>query len=268
VQRRGASRLHGLGARSRRSWRYAARTARRPLLVAGAACAGALAAQAVSHAVVNLTAIGVRIGDHPGFVRVVVDFTDGRLEAGEVMAMDPSPFADGAVRLRLDHRRVRTEAPPARAHGVSVRLRQGTNRITIRLASARRRFKYVSYSVLRAPERLVIDLWKGAPPAAAAEVRAAPDRCLTLTRAAVGDRTVAAAGRERNLFEHSLVVRLRAANGRVLAQRPEAAARGRWRSRFRYPSVRRQAGTLEAVAHSAKDGSLDCLVQLRVRVGS
>jgi hypothetical protein len=246
----------------------AARTARRLVVAAGAACAGALAAPAVSHAVVNLTATAVRIGDHPGFVRAVVDFTDRRLEAGEVMATDPSPFADGAVRLRLDHRRVRTEAPPARAHGVSVRLRQGTNRITIRLAGARRRFKYVSYAVLRAPERLVIDLWKAAPPPAAAEVRAAPDRCLTLASTAAGARTVAAAGRELNLFEHSLVVLLRAADGRVLAQRPETAARGRWRSRFRYPSVRRQAGTLEAVAHSAKDGSLDCLVQIRVRVGS
>jgi hypothetical protein len=246
----------------------AARSARPLLLAAGAACAGALAAQAVSDAVVNLTAIRVRIGEHPGFVRAVVDFTDGRLEAGEVLAADPSPFADGAVRLRLDHRRVRSEAPPARGHGVSVRLRQGTNRVTISLAGARRRFKYVGYSVLRDPERLVIDLWKAAPPSAAAEVRAAPDRCLSLTRAAVGSQTVAAAGLERNLFEHSLVVRLRAASGRVLAQRAETAARGRWRSRFRYPSARTQAGTLEAVAHSAKDGSLDCLVQVRVRVGS
>ncbi len=246
----------------------AARTAWRLLLVSGVACAAALAAQAVAHAVVSLTATGVRIGEHPGFVRAVVDFTDGRLEAGEVMATDRSPFADGAVRLRLDHRRVRTEAPRAQAHGVSVRLSQRTHRITIRLAGARRRFKYVSYSVLRAPERLVIDLWKSAPPRAAAEVPSAPDRCLTLTRAAVGARTVAASGGELNLFEHSLVVRLRAANGRVLAQRPETAARGRWSSRFRYPPVRRQAGTLEAVAHSAKDGSLDCLVQRRVRIGS
>jgi immunoglobulin-like protein involved in spore germination len=248
--------------------RFTGRSARWLLLIAGAACAAALASQAVSHAVVNLTAIGVRIGDHPGFVRAVVDFTDGRLEAGEVMATDPSPFADGAVLLRLDHRRVLTDAPPAAAHGVSVRLRQGANRVTIRLTSTRRRFKYVSYSVLRAPERLVIDLWKAAPPSAAAETRAAPDRCLTLTHAGVGAHTVAAAGRERNLFEHSLVVRLRGANGRVLAQRPETAARARWRSRFRYPSVRRQTGTLEAVADSAKDGSLDCLVQARVRVGA
>jgi hypothetical protein len=247
---------------------FAAGAARRLLLAAGAALCGALAVQAVSHAVVDLTAIRVRIGDHPGFVRAVVDFTDGRLEAGEVMATDRSPFADGAVRLRLDRRRVRTEASPARAHGLGVRLGQGTNRITIRLAGARRRFKYVSYSVLRAPERLVIDLWKAAPPSAAAEVRAAPDRCLTLARATVGARTVAAAGLERNLFEHSLVVSLRGANGRVLAERPETAARGRWSSRFRYPAVRRQAGTLEAAAHSAKDGSLDCLVQVRVRVGS
>jgi hypothetical protein len=31
--------------------------------------------------------------------------------------------------------------------------------------------------------------------------------------------------------------------------------------------VARQTGTLEAVALSAKDGTLDCLVQVRVRFG-
>jgi hypothetical protein len=41
-------------------------------------------------------------------------------------------------------------------------------------------------------------------------------------------------------------------------------ARGAWSTRVRYRVGRRQAGTLEAVAESAKDGSLDCLVQVRV----
>ena len=44
-------------------------------------------------------------------------------------------------------------------------------------------------------------------------------------------------------------------------------ARRRWSTRFRYPRRRRQTGTLEAVALSAKDGSLDCLTQVRVRLG-
>ena len=41
----------------------------------------------------------------------------------------------------------------------------------------------------------------------------------------------------------------------------------RWSTSFRYPQVARQAGTLEAVSMSAKDGTLDCLVQARVRLG-
>ncbi len=47
-----------------------------------------------------LTAREIRIADHPGFVRVVVDFTGGRVEPGEVVATDPNPFPDGFVRLR------------------------------------------------------------------------------------------------------------------------------------------------------------------------
>ena len=41
----------------------------------------------------------------------------------------------------------------------------------------------------------------------------------------------------------------------------------RWSTNFGYRSVARQTGTLEAVALSAKDGTLDCLVQVRVRFG-
>jgi hypothetical protein len=40
-----------------------------------------------------------------------------------------------------------------------------------------------------------------------------------------------------------------------------------WSVSFDYPPARRQDGTLEAVALSAKDGTLDCIVQVRVRMG-
>lgn len=215
-----------------------------------------------------LTATGVRIADHPGSVRVVVDFTGGRVEPGEVVASDPSPFPDGVVRLPLSRRGVRTTAPPATAEGVSARIVQRSGRIVIRLRGAARRFKYAGYDALHQPERLVIDLFKSAPPGADGEVRRAPDRCLTLSGHDVRPRRVMAAGRERNLFEHSLLVRLRGADGRVVAQRGETAASRRWSTDFRYRRVRRQTGTLEAIALSAKDGTLDCLVQVRVRLGT
>jgi hypothetical protein len=37
-----------------------------------------LAGAAPASATVDLTAIGTRVGDHPAFVRVVVDFTDSK----------------------------------------------------------------------------------------------------------------------------------------------------------------------------------------------
>ena len=110
-------------------------------------------------------------------------------------------------------------------------------------------------------------MFEGAPPTPAAEVRRAPRGCLSLRSFAVGRRSVRAAGRERDLFEHSLIVRLRRAGGRVHTERAATAANGRWSTRFRYPRTRRQTGTLEAVALSAKDGTLDCLTQVRVRFG-
>ena len=223
----------------------------------------------VTQAATHLTAADARIADHPAFVRAVVDFAHGEIRRPSEMlvATDPEPFGDGIARVRLGQRGVRTTARTVRAHGVTVRVLQGRNRITVRLAAAPHRFKYVSYTSLHNPERLVVDLWKSAPPVAAAQIRRAPGGCLELTRYDVSARHAAAAGTERNLFEHAFVVRLRAADGGVLAQLPRTSARGRWTSSFRYPAERRQAGTLEAVAESAKDGALVCLVQVRVRIG-
>lgn len=233
------------------------------LALAGATLGVAPAAQGTS----RLTATRTRIGDHPAFVRAVVDFAHGKIPRPSEMlvATDPEPF-DGIARVRLALRGIRTQARKVRARGVTVRVIQGRNRITVRLSATPNRFKYLSYFTLRNPQRLVIDLWKSAPPVAAAEIRRAG--CLGLRRYDVSRRHVAAAGTERNLFEHSFVVRLRAADGRVLAQQPTTSADGRWTSFFRYPAVRRQAGTLEAVAASAKDGALACIVQVRVKIGS
>jgi Immunoglobulin-like domain of bacterial spore germination len=226
--------------------------------------AGGLAPQASA----ALTARDIRIADHPGYVRVVVDFTGGRVETGEVVATDPDPFPDGFVRLPLTRAGVRTVADPVRAHGVLARIAQaGGGRITIRLTGADRRFKYVGYFALHTPERLVLDLFKARPPSDAAEIVRGRGGCLQLTDHSVTSDRVTAEGRERDLFEHSLVVLLRRKGGRIHRQRPETAAMGRWSSSFRYPAAPRQTGTLEAVALSAKDGTLDCLVQVRVRLG-
>jgi hypothetical protein len=241
--------------------------AMRRLLIAlglAAVASGALAPPASA----ALTASDIRIGDHPGFVRVVVDFTGGRVETGEVVATDPNPFPDGFVRLPLTRPGVRTTADPVREHGVFARIAQTSNRrITIRLTGADRRFKYVGYFAQHTPERLVLDLLKARPPTAAAEITRGRRGCLSLTDHQVTSDRVIAEGRERNLFEHSLVVRLRRNGGRIHRQQPETAFMRMWSTDFTYPPARRQTGTLEAVALSAKDGTLDCLVQVRVRMG-
>jgi hypothetical protein len=230
----------------------------------------ALAGTPAASASAAPTVTTIRIGDHPGFVRVVVDFRGGVVRArGEsVTATDPGPFGDGRALLDVDGASVRAEGLRARAAGVSVHVVRRAGGAAIRIVNARHRFKDLSYSSLRRPERLIVDLWKSAPPVAAAEIRRAPDGCLALDGLAVTGRTVTAAGSERELFEHALVVRVRAADGSILAQRPVTAAAARWSARLRYPAVRRQAGTLEALATSAKDGALVCLVQVRVRLGS
>ena len=74
-----------------------------------------------------------------------------------------------------------------------------------------------------------------------------------------------ATGTGRKLFENQFNVVLRGANGAVLASRHMAAI-GAWSAQLSYHADRRQAGTLEAAALSAKDGSLVCLVQLRVTI--
>jgi hypothetical protein len=214
-----------------------------------------------------LTATQIRIANHPGVIRVVVDFSGGRVQAGEVVASDPNPFRDGFVRLPLTRPGVRTMAAPVSQHGVLAHIAQGTGRITIRLSGADRRFKYVGYFALHAPERLVLDLYKSRPPSAAGEIARGRGGCLTLGEHVVGRRRVTAAGRERDLFEHSFAVVLRRRDGRIHKLRGITAFDRRWSTRFHYPQVARQTGTLEAVSTSAKDGTLDCLVQTRVRMG-
>jgi immunoglobulin-like protein involved in spore germination len=233
-------------------------------LVGALLTAAVLAPQA---AAAPLTATDIRIGDHPAFVRIAVDFTGGSVEPNEVMATDPDPFRDGFVRLAMMRPGVRTTAAPVRDHGVFARIGQVGGRITIRLTGADRRFKYMGYAAQHTPERLVIDLYKSRPPSDDAEITRGRGGCLTLASHSVTRDRATASGRERNLFEHSFVLRLRRHGGRIHRQKPDTAAGRRWSTTFTYRRAARQTGTLEAVALSAKDGALDCLVQVRVRLG-
>jgi len=171
--------------------------------------------------------------------------------------------ADGAVRVRMRHRNVQAQAAPARAAGVRAVVTGGRNRLDVRATYARRRFKYVQVSTLHAPERLVIDLYRSRPPTRAAEIRTGRRSCLTLTSVSAGRRSFRVTGTERDLFEHSFVLRVRDRAGRVVGRRIMTAV-GAWSTRVGYRVATRRRGTLEAVAESAKDGSLACIVQVGV----
>jgi Immunoglobulin-like domain of bacterial spore germination len=228
------------------------------VLALGATAACARSAPAAG----DLAAIGTHIGAHPAYVRVVVDFTDGVVTDGEVEAIDPRAM-DGAVRIRVRHRNVQAQAPPARAAGVRAVVTGGHDRLDIRASSARRRFKYVQVSTLHAPERLVIDLYRSAPPTSAADIRSGRRGCLALAGVVPGHRAFRVTGRERDLFEHSFVLRARDRAGRVVGRRI-MTAHGAWGTSIGYRVTSRQPGTLEAVADSAKDGSLACIAQVGV----
>lgn len=209
-----------------------------------------------------LTATGARSAVHPGFVRVVVDFTGGRLEINQAQAIDPAP-ADGTARVEIRQPGISALAFDRSSNGVRVRLSATAGRVLVRLESARRAFKYLRVSALRGPERLVLDLYSAKPPTKAAEIRTGLRSCLKLTSVSPDGHGFRVRGVENQLFEGSFVLRVRDATGRLVGRRV-MTARGAWNARVAYRVSSVGTGTLEAVADSAKDGSLACLVQVRV----
>jgi hypothetical protein len=229
----------------------------------------ALAAAAVAlpgRAEGAVTATDIRIGNHPAFVRVVIDFTGGQVVGANVEATDALPFGDGRARVAISKPAIDTDAAPEQAHGVRARLVQGTNRIVLRLRADRHRFKYLAYDILRFPERLVVDLWKARPPGPGAVFESAPQGgCLTIESRSLGPGTAHAEGTEHGIFENMFGLVLRNARGRSVRAVPVTSApNGDWSRTFSYNVASRQAGTLEAVDFSAKDGSLVCIAQVRV----
>jgi hypothetical protein len=205
--------------------------------------------------------VTLKVGDHPGFVRIVVGFSES-LGRSRIFALDPSPFADGTSAVRVQRGGLAPQPPSVEAAGVHVNAATTRVGLTLRMRSATHRFKYLEYRLLTRPVRVVINLWKSGPPVSA-RLRA-PDGCLSLRHYSVGPGVVDVSGLERNLFEHMFLVRVRTAAGRIVGTRGVAALNGRWSARVRYRVGRKQAGTLEAIDLSEGDSSLVCLTQARV----
>ena len=230
-----------------------------PLAVAGIATARAVTGSATSQ-----TATAIRVGDHPGYLRVVVDLRGTVPQAnGGTYATDPDP-SDGRAGVRFGIIGLRTRAPPVNHDGVSARLTQGDNYLDLRLRTAPGRFKYLWWLWL-GNDRLVVDLWKSAPPSAAAEISRGANGCLTLGAVRVSAAgIVTASGTESGVFEHQFLTRVRSASGAVLAQRTVHSSGRHWSVALIPYAQRPQPGTFEAVVRSSADGSLACLVQRRV----
>ncbi|MGZ6563853.1 MAG: Gmad2 immunoglobulin-like domain-containing protein [Solirubrobacteraceae bacterium] len=210
------------------------------------------------------TAVGVRFGDHPAYVRAVVGFSGGSITTRSVEAIDPHPF-DGSAALRVTRTRIGTRVEAARRLGVTVRISARTGALQITLVAAPHRFKYLSYTVIGG-NRLAIDLWKSAPPSKAAEIHRGPAGCLTLDESSVIIGRVSGSGRARGIFENQFPLVLRGSDGAVIAQRTMHVSGGWWSGQLTYHASRAQTGTLEAVETSAKDGALICIVQIRVTI--
>jgi Immunoglobulin-like domain of bacterial spore germination len=235
---------------------------RRILLVSGLLLAFAWTAPAAASAA--LTATKIRIGNHPAFVRVVVDFTGGTLHANDVESPDPSPF-DGSARVRVTDTGISASAAPVTGEGVTARVLQRSGFVVLTLQARRHRFKYLEHGVLHSPERLVIDLWKAGPPKPAAEFSTAPQGgCLTIDSVTETPGRIAANGMEVDLFEHMFQANVRNRKGRVVGTRPVTATGGHWHRTVPFDVAASQAGTFEVVDFSEQDGSLSCIAQVRV----
>jgi hypothetical protein len=225
----------------------------------------------------------IHIAQRPALTRVVVDLPAGaRLGSGEsdVEATDADP-ADGRAVVRVTAAALSVRGADVRGAGVRVRLRPRRGGFTALVDAAPRSLKFVSYRTTGSGRRLVIDLWRNTT---ARSARILNDGCLRLD--AWGARVGAARARGRELtplFEHGLVLSLRQEdNPTPIAERPLIATEGtfrpdfsgysvpgRWSGRLSFslifpgPPVPVRA-MLEAWSTSAKDGSLDCLVQTPV----
>jgi hypothetical protein len=235
-------------------------TARPQRRLALAAVAGALALTLAAPALAGPLALGVRFGNHPATVRVVVDLTGPRIPLNRII---PGQSTASTTNFVVDVGGSQTRVTTANGLGVRVTITRDHTRLAIRTVSTAGRFKYAQWSSLGGPTRLVIDLWKAAPPSPAAAIQSAS--CLRLNAVSPSPGTVAVAGLLRNgVFENQFGVNVRNAHGAIIGHRTVVSQPGAtWRVWVPYHVSTRQIGTLEAVAFGG-NGNITCLVQRAV----
>ena len=239
------------------------------------AAAGALVMPALASAA--LRADSVTIAQTPAKVRVVVHFSGGPPLTGlerQTDALDPEPL-DGRAIVRVNATGITTGAAPVTRAGVRARVAQRPGNLLVLLDAQRDTLKFVSYRASVPRNVLVIDLWKVTT---APGARILSDGCLRMSSwSAAGARAKAGGLELQPLFEHGLVLTLRGAGGAAVAEKPLVATEGvfrpdfsgyavpgRWSGSMPFTVSSTRRAMLEAWSSSAKDGSLDCLVQTPV----
>lgn len=243
--------------------------------IAGAVALTALALAPAAHGALRAT--DITMTGRAASERIVITFAGGTLTGLErqVDAPDPQP-GDGRATVRVNARGIGATATPASRGGVAVRIARRPGSIVAVATAAPGRFKFVSYRVSGDRRHLVVDLWRATT---APRARILDDGCLRLTSWRGG-----AAPRVRGLelvplFEHTVVTSLREqdAGDTTVALRPRTAVGavprpdfsglvrpGRWGGPLPHSVTGPRRVMLEAWSTSAKDGSLDCLVQVPV----
>ncbi len=237
---------------------------RREMLTVAAAI-GAAGVMLATPALAGPLALGVRFGNSPATVRVVVDLTGSRIPIGRIEPALDDVYATGTANFVVDIGGTGSRVSTAGGLGVRVALTRNHNRLTIRTSAASGRFKYVRWSTSGGPSRIVIDLWKAAPPTGAATV--VNDRCLSLDAVSPSPGVVAVAGRQlRYIYENQFAANVRDARGALIGHVNVRSAPGRgWRVWVPYRVATSQTGTIEAV-DTGGNGNLACLVQRTVRL--
>ena len=161
-----------------------------------------------------LTAKRIRIAPHTGFVRVVVDFTGAALAFNDANMAPGNIDTQGRARLDITKAGATTTAAAASGSGANVSIVRVAGGLRVRITSPARRFKFLGYTVLHSPERLVIDLYRRASLA-----QLATGGCLTIlpTTTSTSGRVTVRGTVTTRIFENNFRVRLRRSNGGVVA---------------------------------------------------
>ncbi len=207
-----------------------------------------------------LTAKRIRIAPHTGYVRVVVDFTGGALAINDVNMAPGNIDTQGRARLDLTKAGATTTAAAVSASGANVSVVRVSTGLRVRITANTRRFKFLSYSVLHSPERLVIDLYRRA-----SRAQLAVGSCLKIlpTTTSTSRRVNVRGTVTTRIFENTFRVRLRRAGGQVVSAKTVTAATptGPFTTVLRHSVGTQQNGLVEAIVFSAKDGAVQCVYQ-------